>query len=174
MSAAEAVRPVPAGGLLAGASAARTSNGHVHLLLVVCVAASVAAHGWMAVGGGHGAGWSLVMAAMSVACAVCLVDLVRRREAHGPVRMALGMAVAMAVVHVLMLPLMAGGQGGTQHAHHAGGGTAPGAVAASTGGADHGTMLLPIALELVAAGLASARLRHRFAGSRARIPGFLR
>ncbi|MFI7496115.1 hypothetical protein ACH9D2_15540 [Kocuria sp. M4R2S49] len=131
----------------------------MHLLLVACVAASVVAHGWMAAGGGHGAGWSLVMAAMALACSFCVVDLLRRRHDSAPVRMALGMAAAMALIHVLMVPLMATAGAGTLHAHHGGGGT--GSAAASTGGADHSTMFLLIAVELVAAGLAAAQLRRR-------------
>lgn len=161
MSAAEAVRPAAAPGLLVGASGARASGAPVHVLLTGCVAASVAAHGWMAVGGGHGAGWSLVMAAMAVACSFCLADLVRRPDAAGPVRMVLSTAVAMAVVHVLMLPLMGAHASGGHAAHHGGAATGPSAAESLTGGADHSGMLALIALELAAAGLAAGLLRRR-------------
>lgn len=140
-----------------------------HVLLVACVGASAAAHGWMAIGGGHGAGWSLVMAAMALACASCAVDLLRRWHDPGSAVMALGMAAAMALIHVLMLPLMTAGAAGTQHAHHAGGGAAASAAAASGAGAEHGAMLLLVALELVAAGLAAARLRRRVGGAAGRL-----
>lgn len=161
MSAAEAVRPVPAPRPLAGASGERTPDGPLRVLLVGCVAASVAAHGWTAVGGGHGAGWSLVMAAMAVACSWCLPDLVRRRDAAGPVRMTLGTAVAMAVVHVLMVPLMGGRQSGGHPAHHGGLGAGPSAAEAAAVGAGHSAMLALIVLELAAAALAAGLLRRR-------------
>lgn len=119
-------------------------------------------------GGGHGAGWSLVMAAMAVLCGFCVMGLMRQPLAADPVRMAMIMAVTMALLHVLMISLMAGAGRGTQHhAHH--GGESPGAapVAASAGGADHSTMMLLIVLELMVGGLAAARLRCR------RSPGVL-
>lgn len=161
MSAAETVRPAAAPRLVVGASAARTPGAPVHVLLAGCVAASVAAHGWMAVGGGHGAGWSLVMAAMAVACSFCLTDMVRRPEAAGPVRMALSTAVAMAVVHVLVLPLMGGHVSGGHPAHHGGAGAGPSPAEALTGGADSSGMLALIVLELTAAALAAGLLRRR-------------
>ncbi|MEX5270728.1 hypothetical protein [Kocuria sabuli] len=161
MSAAEAVRPAPAPRALTGASGERTPGAPVHVLLTGCVAASVAAHGWTAVGGDHGAGWSLVMAAMAVACSFCLPDLVRRPEASGPVRMALSTGVAMAVVHVLMLPLMGGHASGGHPAHHGGAGAGPGAADAVTGGTGSSTMLALIVLELTAAVLAAGLLRRR-------------
>lgn len=164
MSAAEALRPAAAGTSERGAAPRvnAAAGGLLHGCLVLSVAGSAAAHGWMAVGGGHGAGWSLVMAAMAVLCAFCVVGLLRRPLAAEPVRMAMVMAVAMALLHVLMVPLMAGAAGGAhQHAH--GGGGRPGAdpVAASAGAADHGTMMTVLVLELIAGGLAAARLRPR-------------
>jgi hypothetical protein len=115
----------------------------------------------MAVGGGHGAGWSLVMAVMAVACSFCLTDMVRRPEAAGPVRMALSTAVAMAVVHVLVLPLMGGHVSGGHPAHHGGAGAGPSPAEALTGGADSSGMLALIVLELTAAALAAGLLRRR-------------
>lgn len=160
MSAAEAVRPASAPRLVAGASVARASERPLRVLLAGCVAASVAAHGWMAVGGGHGAGWSLAMAAMAVACSFCLPDLVRRRDAPGPVGMALCTAVAMAVLHVLMIPLTEG-HDGAHPAHHGGVGPGPSAAGAVSGGAGHGAVLALIVLELTAAALAAGLLRRR-------------
>jgi hypothetical protein len=117
----------------------------------------------MAVGGGHGAGWSLVMAAMAVLCAFCVVGLMRQPLAVAPVRMAMVMAVTMALLHVLMIPLMAGAAGGAarHHSHHGAGGPGAAPVAASAGAADHSTMMLVIVLELTAGGLAATRLRRR-------------
>ncbi|MFE7629533.1 hypothetical protein [Kocuria sp. NPDC057446] len=118
----------------------------------------------MAVGGGHGAGWSLVMAAMAVLCAFCVVGLLRRPLATEPVRMAMAMALAMALLHVLMVPLMAGAAGGAHHHAHGGGGRPGGdpvAAAAAAGAADHGIMMTVLVLELIAGGLAAARLRPR-------------
>ncbi len=169
MSAAEALRPAPAGMSERGAAPRMNAaaGGLLHGCLVLSVAGSAAAHGWMAVGGGHGAGWSLVMAAMAVLCAFCVVGLMRQPLAVAPARMAMVMAVTMALLHVLMIPLMAGAAGGAthhhaHHAHHGGGG--PGAApvaAASAAGADHSTMMLVIVLELTAGGLAATRLRCR-------------
>lgn len=163
MSATEARRPAPAGAPgRGGTPSVPVAVGLLHGGLVLCVAGSAAAHGWMAVAGGHGAGWSLVMAAMAVLCAFCTVGLMRRPLAADPVRMAMVMAVAMALLHVLMVPLMAGAAGGTHdHAHHGGGSPGASPVAAAAGGADHSTMTMVIVLELVAGGLAAARLRRR-------------
>ncbi|MFF0902048.1 UNVERIFIED_CONTAM: hypothetical protein RF653_03350 [Kocuria sp. CPCC 205316] len=137
--------------------------GLLHGCLVLCVAGSTAAHGWMAVGGGHGAGWSLAMAVMAVLCAFCVVGLMRRPLAVAPVRMAMVMALTMALLHVLMIPLMAGAAGRAthHHAHHGGGGPGAAPVASSAGGADLSAMMLVIVLELTAGGLAAARLRRR-------------
>lgn len=164
MSATEARRPAPAGAPGQGATPpAPVAVGLLHGCLVLCVAGSAAAHGWMAVGGGHGAGWSLVMAAMAVLCAFCVVGLMRQPLAVAPVRMAMVMAVTMALLHVLMIPLMAGAAGGAarHHSHHGGGGPGAAPVAASAGAADHSTMMLVIVLELTAGGLAATRLRRR-------------
>lgn len=167
MSATEARRPVPAGAPGRGAAPpVPVAVGLLHGCLVLCVAGSAAAHGWMAVGGGHGAGWSLVMAVMAVLCAFCVVGLMRQPLAVAPARMAMVMAVTMALLHVLMIPLMAGAAGGAthhhaHHAHHGGGGPGTAPVAASAGGADHSTMMLVIVLELTAGGLAATRLRRR-------------
>lgn len=164
MSATEARRPAPAGAPGQGPTPpAPVAVGLLHGCLVLCVAGSAAAHGWMAVGGGHGAGWSLVMAAMAVLCAFCVVGLVRRPPAVAPVRMAMVMAVTMALLHVLMIPLMAGAAGGAarHHSHHGGEGPGAAPVAAAAGGADHSTMMPVIVLELTAGGLAATRLRRR-------------
>ncbi len=164
MSAAEALRPAPAGTSERGAAPRVTAvaGGVLHGCLVLSVAGSAAAHGWMAMGGGHGAGWSLVMAAMAVLCAFCVVGLMRRPLATEPVHMAMVMAVAMALLHVVMVPLMAGpGGGAPHHAHHGGGRPGADPVAASAGAADHSTMMMVIVLELVAGGLAATRLRRR-------------
>lgn len=163
MSAAEALRLAPAGAPERGSAPRVTvAVGLLHGCLVLCVTGSATAHGWMAVGGGHGAGWSLVMAAMAVLCAFCVVGLMRQPLAAEPLCMAMVMAVTMALLHVLMIPLMAGAAGGTHH-HAIRGGEGPGAapVAASAGGADHSTMMMVIVLELVAGGLAATRLRRR-------------
>lgn len=162
MSAAESLGRAPAGPPKWGATPpAPVVLGSLHGGLVLCVAGSAATHGWMAVGGGHGAGWSLVMAGMAALCAFCVVGLLRQPLAADPVRMAMVMAVTMALLHVVLMPLTAGAGGGAHH-HGQHGGESPvaAAVVASAGGAEHSTMMLVvIVLELVAGGLAVARLR---------------
>ncbi|WP_157571454.1 hypothetical protein [Kocuria rosea] len=118
------------------------------MLLVLGVATSVALHAQMALAGAHGPGWSVLMGVMALLCLSCLAGLVRAGDPAGPVRMTMGMALAMALGHVLLLPLLAGGTHGA-HAHH--GGAAPVEAAA---GAGHGGMLLVVGVELAVAALA--------------------
>jgi hypothetical protein len=130
----------------------------LHGLLVLCAAGSTAAHGWTAVTGGHGPGWSLIMTAMMVLCAPCVFGLVRRPQAITPVRMVLGMAVAMVLLHVMAITLFGGTAG--MHPSHA---KPSPTLTVTTGSASevrHITMTIPlIALELVVTALASLRLR---------------
>ena len=136
----------------------------LHGLLVLCAASSTAVHGWIAVTGGHGFGWSLIMALMMVLCAPCVFSLVLRPQAMTPVRMVLVMAVIMVLLHVLAITLFAG----TAEMHHPH--AEPSSTLTVTTGSvsemQHSTMMLPlIVLELVVAALASLRLRPRQSGS---------
>lgn len=148
----------PAGGMpethrAPGRSAGRSGEARrgadlLRVLLVLGVATSVALHAQMALAGAHGPGWSVLMGVMALLCLSCLAGLVRAGDPAGPVRMTMGMALAMALGHVLLLPLLAGGTHGA-HAHH--GGAAPVEAAA---GAGHGGMLLVVGVELAVAALA--------------------
>lgn len=120
------------------------------VLLVLGVTASVALHAQMALAGTHGPGWSVLMGIMAVLCLSCLAGLVRAGDPTGAVRMTMGMALAMALGHVLLLPLL-GGASGAHGAHaHSGGATTAGAAA----GAGHGGMLLVVVVELAVAAVA--------------------
>lgn len=120
---------------------------------------SVVLHAQMALGGTHGRGWSVLMGLMAVLCLPCLVALVRPAAVHpavGTVRMALGTALAMALGHVLLLPLMSGVGGHAQH-----GTPSAGTVPAAAGGAAHGAgVLLVVGVELAVAVLAVVWLRR--------------
>ncbi|MGK7221295.1 hypothetical protein ACSNO4_00655 [Kocuria flava] len=124
------------------------------MLIVLGVAASVVLHARMALAGAHGPGWSVLMGVMALLCLSCLAGLVRAGDPAGPVRMTMGMALAMALGHVLLLPLLAGGAHGA-HAHH--GGAAP--VDAASG-AGHGGMLLVVGVELAVAAVAVVWIRR--------------
>ncbi|MEX5295369.1 hypothetical protein QYM41_08810 [Kocuria sp. CPCC 205268] len=117
--------------------------------------ASVALHAQMALTGAHGPGWSLLMGVMALLCLSCLAGLVRAGDPAGPVRMTMGMALAMALGHVLLLPLLAGAPG-AHGAHAAHGGEATVAAA----GAGHGGMLLVVGVELIVATLAVGWVRR--------------
>ncbi|MGQ1838504.1 hypothetical protein ACT4S2_08605 [Kocuria turfanensis] len=140
------------------ASASRLPGDPVRVLLAAGLVASVLLHARMALGG-HGPGWSIGMAVMAVLCLSCLPALVRAgaaRRRAGAVRMVMGMALAMAFGHVLLLPLMGAGGG---HAHH--GALPAGTMPAAAGGAAHGTgALLVISVELAVAALAVLWLRR--------------
>lgn len=124
--------------------------GLLRVLLVLGVAASVALHAQMALAGAHGPGWSVLMGVMALLCLSCLAGLVRTGDPTGAVRMTMGMALAMALGHVLLLPLLDGGSGAHgAHAHHGGA-----SAAGSASGAGHGGMLLVVAVELAVAALA--------------------
>jgi hypothetical protein len=126
-----------------------------HLLLVAGVGTSVALHGQMAISGMHGTVWSLVMAAMAAICLPCLVALVKSKAAPGPVRMTMGTALAMALTHVLMLPLLNTSSGAHAH-HHA----AQMESVVATSGGNHGAMLAVIAVELAVAAMAAGCMRR--------------
>lgn len=122
----------------------------LRVLLVLGVAASVVLHARMALAGVHGPGWSVLMGVMALLCLSCLAGLVRAGEPTATVRMVMGTALAMALGHVLLLPLLGGSSGAHgAHAHH--GGAAP--VDAASG-ADHGGMLLVVGVELAVAAVA--------------------
>ncbi len=148
----DSARPVGASGQ------ARPGVDPLRVLLVLGVTASVALHAQMAVTGAHGPGWSVLMGVMALLCLSCLAGLVRAGDPAGPVRMTMGMALAMALGHVLLLPLLAGAPGahGAHAAHAAPGGGA--AVAAA--GAGHGGMLLVVGVELIVAALAVGWVRR--------------
>lgn len=135
---------------------ARPGADLLRVLLVLGVTASVALHAQMALTGTHGPGWSVLMGVMALLCLSCLAGLVRAGDPAGPVRMTMGMALAMALGHVLLLPLLAGAPGAHgAHAHH--GGTAAVDTAA---GAGHGGMLLVVGVELTVAALAVGWVRR--------------
>lgn len=117
------------------------------LLLGGLAAASAATHGAAAAGAGGAMAWS--MAAMGLLCLGCMVHL--RPGGHG-VRAAavhlMFMCAAMVMVHVGWLSLQAPG-------HH--GRTGPGGPP-DTGHV--GTMLAPVAVELVCLAAAAAVLRQ--------------
>ncbi|WP_143709859.1 hypothetical protein [Kocuria flava] len=120
------------------------------MLLVLGVAASVVLHARMALAGVHGPGWSVLMGVMALLCLSCLAGLVRAGEPTATVRMVMGTALAMALGHVLLLPLLGGSSGAHgAHAHH---GRAAPVDAAS--GAGHGGMLLVVGVELAVAAVA--------------------
>ncbi|TDL38136.1 hypothetical protein [Kocuria rosea] len=135
----------------------------LRVLVVLGVAVSTVLHGQMAILGVHGAVWSLVMVGMAVMCLSCVAPLLRPGRSiaarHPAMTMTMGMALAMALGHVLMLPLITGGNGGA-HAHHTGGSGRTTLAADPSSG--HGTMLLVIAVELVVAATATTwARRHR-------------
>lgn len=122
----------------------------LRVLLVLGVAASVVLHARMALTGVHGPGWSVLMGVMALLCLSCLAGLVRAGDPTATVRMVTGTALAMALGHVLLLPLLGGSSGvHGAHAHH--GGAAP--VDAASG-AGHGGMLLVVGVELAVAAVA--------------------
>lgn len=123
----------------------------LRVLMTAGLGASIALHTQMTLNDTHGFGMSLVMAIMAIACLSCLTGLLRPITSADPVRMTMGMALAMALGHVLMLPLIGGGV----HAHHS---TAHAAAAVEGGG--HGAMLLAMILELAVAALAVGWLRR--------------
>jgi hypothetical protein len=121
----------------------------------------------MAVGGSHGTGWSLTMAAMAVACAPCVLGLIRQPQEAGPVRMALAMAVTMVLLHLVLFILTADVGGHLHRSHHQGGIAETGPKSEYVIGVHHSSvMFLLIGLELMVAGLASFRLRSWWPGSR--------
>ena len=130
----------------------------LRVLLGIGLGVSVALHGQMAVAGTHGAGWAVVMGVMAALCLSCLVALGRSGDLGRTVRMTMGMALAMALAHTLMIPLLGGSGGHSAHAHH--GGVPAGAAEAAAPGAGHGGMLLVVVVELAVAALAVAWLRR--------------
>jgi hypothetical protein len=134
----------------------------LRVLVVLGVAVSTVLHGQMAILGVHGAVWSLVMAGMAVMCLSCVASLLRPGRSiaarHPAMTMTVGMALAMALGHVLMLPLMTGGNGGA-HAHHTTGGSGRTTLAA-TPDSGHSTMLLVVIVEIVVAATATAWTRR--------------
>ncbi|MFI7584208.1 hypothetical protein ACH9DO_10480 [Kocuria sp. M1N1S27] len=153
--------PRPVGSLHRAEAALRVPRPRVDLLralLVLGTAASVALHGQMGLGGAHGPGWSALMGVMAVLCLSCLLGLVRAADPAGTVRMTMGMALAMALGHVLLLPLLDASSGAHgHHGHHAG---TSAVSAASTAGAGHGGMLLVVGVELAVAVVAVSWLRR--------------
>jgi hypothetical protein len=128
----------------------------VHRWMIIAgVGASIALHGQMALSGAHGTMWSLVMGGMAAICVSCIVALVKAGPARGPVCMTMGMAIAMALIHVLMLPFLNGGGGA--HSHHSAA-HVDAVVAGSSGG--HGAMLMVVAVELAVAALAAGWMRR--------------
>lgn len=125
----------------------------LRLVLAAGIGTSAVLHGQMALAGAHGSGWSVLMGTMAAVCVFCAAGLLRRGDPVAAVRMSTGMALAMALLHVLALPLLSGSGG---HARHG--------VASAAGGvaeAGRGTMLLVVVVELaVAAGAVAWIRRH--------------
>lgn len=158
--------------LTASAVALFSPGAAVHALLVLGAGGSTMAHAWMAFRGGHGAGMVMVMTAMTIACAPCVLALIRRPAEVGPVRMVLVMTVGMVLVHVLLI-LVAGGPTGSVHGLHQGASGGADSTGTMTG-ARHSTLMLPlVAIELLVAALASFRLRAYGDVSRGEVPGAL-
>jgi hypothetical protein len=149
----------------AGPTAAAADRAPRHLgdplraALVLGTGVSVALHARMALDGAHGRGWSVLMGFMALLCLPCLLALLRPGAAHPAartVRMALGTALAMALGHVLLLPLLSHGAG------HVGHGAPPaGTMPAAGGGAGHGSgVLAVVGVEMAVAVLAVVWLRR--------------
>ena len=138
-------------GVPAGPGAAGLRRDPLRVLLAAGVGAAVVLHAHMALAGIHGAGWSVLMGAMAAVCLFCVIGMLRDEEPAAAMRMSTGMALAMALAHVLALPLLGGGGG-----HH---GTSSAAGGAAQAG--HGAMLLVVLVELaVAAGAVAWIRRH--------------
>ena len=140
---------IPAGGPAAGPLF------HSRMCAAV-TAVSCVAHLWLAAGNHHGPWLSMLMLAMVAVCRPCSLHLWRHRRA-GAVHKVMASALAMALLHAVLL-LSAGSPG---HSH----GTAARAVAGSATSAA-GASLAVIALEIATALLAAtllARLRRRAA-----------
>ncbi|WP_049830999.1 hypothetical protein [Arthrobacter sp. RIT-PI-e] len=130
----------------------------LHAILVLCTAGSTAAHAWIALTGGHGPGFSLVMAVMSVMCLPCVLGLVRSPHSTGPVRMVLAMSLLMVLLHLLAITL--GTCVTATHHLHPLSVPAPEASVDHVSGGGHLALMVPlVVLELVVAALASCRLR---------------
>jgi hypothetical protein len=127
-------------------------------------AASAAAHGWMA--WLHRGSWweSGLMVLMAAACLSCVVQLWRSGCA-GAARSFMGMALAMAGFHLLLLVQPLGGGTHAPHLHHtAVAATVQAASSGAGGGAGSaGPMLTVILLELAGA-MAAATWIRRSAG----------
>jgi hypothetical protein len=122
--------------------------------VAVGVATSMVLHGQMSLTGMHGPFWSAVMGAMALGCLSCLAGLLRPGRPQAPMAMTMGMAVAMALIHVLMLPLMAD----AVHAHHDV--TAEHALTGAVPDSGQVSMVLVVVLELAVAALAVIWLRR--------------
>lgn len=135
--------------------------------VVFAGAVSTAGHVWMLLAHAHGTGLTVVMALMTLWCAVCTVELWIRPSPHCLRRLCL-MSLAMVFTHAVLVAGVPGvgiigGIGGTSgHTHHAGGSPGALSLAPST---DHASgMLALIAVELAVALTAGFALRqiHRF------------
>lgn len=133
--------------------------------VVLVGAVSTAGHVWMllAHAHAHGTGLTVVMALMTLWCAVCTVELWIRPSPHCLRRLCL-MSLAMVITHAVLVAGVpgvgvVGGMGGTSgHAHHAGGSPGAMSLAPST---DHASaMLALIGVELAAALTAGFALRQ--------------
>ena len=139
-------------GAPAGLRAAGLVRDPLRIVLATGVGISAVLHGQMALAGAHGAGWSVLMGAMTAVCLFCVAGLLRHGDPAAAMRMSTGMALAMALVHVLALPLISGGSG---HGRH-------GAASATSSvpEAGHGAMLLVVVVELAVAAGAVAWVRR--------------
>jgi hypothetical protein len=124
-------------------------------------AASCAAHLWLAAGNHHAPWLSVLMLAMVAVCLPCSLHIWRHRRS-GAVHKIMASALAMAVLHTVLL--LSAGSSGHRHgmSAHAVTGRATSAAAMSAAEASLAVIALEIATALVAATLL-ARLRRQAA-----------
>lgn len=132
----------------------------VHSRVVAAVtASSCLVHLWLVAGNHHGLWLNLLMLAMVGVCLPCAVHIWREGRT-GPLRQVMGCALAMAVLHAVLL-LGGAGSGSGASAHSHGVAALPGSEAA---GSAAGGLLAVVALEITTALLAAtllSRLRRR-------------
>ncbi|WP_336712875.1 hypothetical protein [Arthrobacter sp. USHLN218] len=159
--------PAVAGTATAGPAATARANAVVRRpvplhprLCAGAAVASAAAHGWMA--WLHRGSWweSGLMVLMAAACLSCVVQLWRSGCA-GAARSFMGMALAMAGFHLLLVVQPLAGGGHPAHMHHSAVAAAAQASSGAGGGAGSaGPMLAVIFLELAGAMAAATWIRR--------------
>lgn len=134
----------------------------LHMRVVaLATGASSLVHLWLVAGNHHGLWLNLLMLAMVAVCLPCAVHIWRDGRA-GSLRQVMGCALAMTVLHAILLLGAGAGAGATIHSHGVSG--TPAAETAAAAGSSAGGLLAIIALEITTALLAAtllARLRPR-------------